>query len=488
MNRPSLNTEHAGIRSEDYRQALDYLYSRINYEKLGVSGASQFPFRLQRMTELFKLLGLGSYLYRVGQRPATPLIHIAGTKGKGSTATLVAAACTASGFRTGLYTSPHLNHLEERFQIDGELCSDEHFSHLVTRVRDASETMEAEHGKATFFELTTAMAMLHFAINECEMIVAEVGLGGRLDSTNVLASSVSVITSIGLDHQHVLGDTLTSIASEKAGIIKPKVPVVSGVEQMGAREVIERKCNQEGTEYFQLGSEFNYQSTSLETWGSHVDFLGHCSELPALTSFPLAMEGEHQAKNAAVAAASFFLLKDQLKKQNTLPRSELADKQLSADALTHSFSVTQSPCRLERFKASEGVSVIIDSSHNEDSIRAMVDSLLGRNTQQPLITIFGTSQDKSADKMLAILNELPGELILTEYQTNPRFFAASQLLELVPEKNRTKVNVMNQPLEACEKAWDDARKNRGTIVICGSFFLAAETRNWIRIKTSDESS
>ena len=90
--------------------------------------------------------------------------------------------------------------------------------------------------------------------------------------------------------------------------------------------------------------------------------------------------------------------------------------------------------------------------------------------------------------MLAILNELPGELILTEYQTNPRFFAASQLLELVPEKNRTKVNVMNQPLEACEKAWDDARKNRGTIVICGSFFLAAETRNWIRIKTSDESS
>lgn len=211
-----------------YQDALGFLYDRINYERMA-SGTSRYPFRLKRITELLRRLGLAGYLHTDSPEPKVPLVHIAGTKGKGSTAAMLAAALSAADLRTGLYTSPHLHHLEERFRVDGQPCSSEQLISLVEQIKPATELVEQQIGSLSFFELTTAIALMHFDATECDAIVMEVGLGGRLDSTNVCSPSVSAITSIGLDHQHVLGETLVEIAAEKAGILKAGVPVVSGV-------------------------------------------------------------------------------------------------------------------------------------------------------------------------------------------------------------------------------------------------------------------
>ena len=482
--RPPSSTRFSVSQPNGYQEALDYLYGEINYEKLGLSGAAQYPFRLERMSVLFETLGLEHLLHtsvstKPSSKPAVPLIHLAGTKGKGSTASLLASACTHSGYRTGLYTSPHLTHLEERFLIDGEMCQQNHFVSLVNEVRAAAEGIETKHGKATFFELTTAMAMLHFTWNQCEIIVAEVGLGGRLDSTNVLNPMVSVITSIGLDHQHVLGDDLVSIAREKAGIIKTAVPVICGVEKKEAIDVVHEQCEKRGTHCFQLKEDFEFTERPLKTWGSRVHFLGKREPLPTDLHFDLAMEGTHQAKNAATAAAAFFLLPQQIAAATTAESTNRSAKGCCTESLTKAFSQTQVPARLERFQLTGDVTAIIDSSHNEDSILAMANSLQRRSPHAPHVIIFGTSQDKSAESMLKILSEIPGHLILTQYQTNPRYQLTETLLSLLPKQKQSSTMVIKDPIQACQEGLARSKQSDATMVICGSFFLAAETRDWI---------
>ena len=298
-NAPAVTTTSQTLDPPDrdrYRDALRFLYERINYERLSASGASRYPFRLQRVTDLMRLLQLERYLAADSTQPRVPLIHIAGTKGKGSVAAMVAAALTACGWRTGLYTSPHLHQLEERFRVDGEPCSPTELISLVQRVESAAKEIERSSGGLSFFELTTAMAMMHFDASSCDVLVIEVGLGGRLDSTNVFASSVSVITSIGLDHQHVLGHDLPSIAREKAGIIKPGVPVVSGVDDPEAAAVIAERAEQSGSKLYWLGRDFTYHSEPRPLWGSSVRYNGIQPPLIPQASWTLAMEGQHQAR------------------------------------------------------------------------------------------------------------------------------------------------------------------------------------------------
>ena len=482
--RPPSSTRFAKSQPIGYRAALNYLYGEINYEKLGLSGAAQYPFRLERMAVLFETLGLehlldASISTQSSANSPIPLIHLAGTKGKGSTASLIASACTESGYRTGLYTSPHLTHLEERFQIDGEKCQQSHFVDLVKEIRAAAERIEPKHGKASFFELTTAMAMLHFTWNHCDVIVAEVGLGGRLDSTNVLNPTVSVITSIGLDHQHVLGDDLVSIAREKAGIIKSAVPVVCGVEQKEAQEVVHQQCQSRGTTCFQINKDFQCQERPKETWGSEVHFFGKREPLPTELHLDLAMEGSHQAKNAASAVAAFFLLKQELDALLLGPSFDGLSKSCTTEALTKAFARTQVPARLERIELKNGVTAIIDSSHNEDSILAMANSLRRRESNSPCVIVFGTSQDKAAEPMLKVLSEIPGHLILTQYQTNPRYQSTDQLLSVLPKRKQSSTSVIQDPIQACQVGLEKSKQNHANLVICGSFFLAAETRDWI---------
>ncbi len=471
-----------------YVRALDYLYSQIDYERLA-GLTSGYPFRLQRMAELLKRLGLADYLYQPdAPPPSVPLVHIAGTKGKGSTAAMAAAMLTAGGLRTGLYTSPHLERLEERFRVNGELCSEEDFVALVDQVRSVAAALSAESkGEASFFELTTAMAVLHFHRERCDAIVLEVGLGGRLDSTNVCLPSVTAITSIGLDHQHVLGDTLNEIAAEKAGIIKPHVPVVCGVPtrspgvEVDAQRsisaskpvpaedpagVIAEVARQRNAPLYQLGVDFDFTAFPAAEWGNRVEFRGSPGPLAESVTAELLIEGEHQGRNAAIAIAVLQLLRDQ-----GCPlewsKSVAALAKLGCDA------------RIERFQLPDDVVGIIDAAHNADSVAALCQTLELRLRGRPTAIVFGTSIDKSAEGMLSQLSRFADQIVLTRFHGNPRYLAPDRMRPLVPGSIADRVQVWDDPRQACQAAWKSVAPG-GAVVVCGSFFLAAETRPWMQ--------
>src|SRR4051794_39700617 len=284
--------------SDAYQDSLDYLYGRLNYETLGMP---QAPAELQlgRMRRLLRRLGEPQDSLRI--------VHVAGTKGKGSTSAMIAAAVSASGVRTALFCSPHLHRLEERFSIDGRPATAEELVALTDAVRpvvaelDAADPHPRQRG-LTFFEITTAMGLLHFARRKVGVAVLEVGLGGRLDSTNVVRPVVSVLTSISYDHTRLLGSTLHAIATQKAGILKRGRPAVSGVRDPEARAAIVALAGQRRSPLYEIDRDFRYEylpptppllrpeagRISVGTWRGDWGTL----DLP--------LHGPHQARNAAV--------------------------------------------------------------------------------------------------------------------------------------------------------------------------------------------
>src|SRR4051812_8280363 len=291
---------------DEYQDRLDYLYGRLNYEWVGMPRTAA-ELRLGRMRRLLRRLG--------DPHLGLPVIHVAGTKGKGSTAAMMAAALTATGARTGLYCSPHLHRLEERYCIDGRPIATAELDALVDEVHAAVEQLDADASDSrccgsTFFEITTAMALLHFARRQVDAVVLEVGMGGRLDSTNVVHPVLSVITSIAFDHMRQLGNTLGAIATEKAGILKRSRPAVSGVCDDEPRQAIRRVAALRRCPLRELGIDFRFEAipprphlrrptpwrVAVDTWRTRWGEL----ELPLL--------GPHQAQNAAVALAALDVL------------------------------------------------------------------------------------------------------------------------------------------------------------------------------------
>ena len=241
----------------DYDTAIQFLHGRINYEWTPASRSHSRSLNLDRMRALLELLG--------NPHERLSVIHVAGTKGKGSTATMISSVLTAAGYRAGLYTSPHLERLEERFVVDGQPATADELVELTSAVFPAIAALDGDTHPSdpaatapTFFEATTAMAFLHFLRRAVDIAVVEVGLGGRLDSTNVCRPLLSVITSISFDHTRQLGNDLASIAYEKAGIIKCGVPVVSGVVPSDPARVIEQVAEQRRCRIYRLGKEFSY--------------------------------------------------------------------------------------------------------------------------------------------------------------------------------------------------------------------------------------
>jgi dihydrofolate synthase/folylpolyglutamate synthase len=245
----------------DYSSALAFLLDRVNYERTMQIPYRAAGFKLDRMRRLLALVG--------DPHLAVRAVHIAGTKGKGSTAAMLASVLQAAGYRTGLYTSPHLERIEERIAIDGRICPEEAFVALAAELQPAVERLDhealaSELGGPTFFEITTAMAFLRFARQRVDCALLEVGLGGRLDSTNVCQPEVCVITSISFDHMRQLGNTLAAIAGEKAGIIKPHVPVVSGVVLPEPRDVIAAQAAALDAPLYQRGIDYDFTRPSDE--------------------------------------------------------------------------------------------------------------------------------------------------------------------------------------------------------------------------------
>src|SRR4051812_31868320 len=294
---------------DDYQDSLDNLYGRLNYERLGMPKGSA-ELRLGRMRRLLRRLG--------DPHESLRIIHIAGTKGKGSTAAMLASALSASGIRTGLFCSPHLHRLEERFRVDGAEATAEELVGLVEAVRPAVEALAAtdphyRHRGGTFFEGTAAMGLLHFARRGAGAVVLEVGMGGRLDSTNVVRPALAVLTTISFDHTRQLGNTLGAIAGEKAGILKRDRPVVSGVRGDEAREAIHRAARLRGTPLREVDIDFGYtyhppEPPLARPTPGRVEVRTWARDWPAVT---LPMLGAHQGQNAAVAMASLDALAEQ---------------------------------------------------------------------------------------------------------------------------------------------------------------------------------
>jgi dihydrofolate synthase/folylpolyglutamate synthase len=444
----------------DYRERLEYLYGRLNYERLGMPRVPG-ELRLRRMRRLMRKLGDP----HLGPR----VIHLAGTKGKGSTAAMLAAALSASGVRTGLYCSPHLHRLEERFTIDGIPASPSELIGLVDVVREAVEQLEQDdpnedHRGATFFEITTAMGLLYFARRGARAVVLEVGMGGRLDSTNVVHPALAIITSISFDHTRQLGNTLASIATEKAGILKRGRPAVSGVCNAEARQSIRRVAGQRRSVLYELGVDFSYESiapaqplsrpmtgsVAAQTW--RTDW-GRIS-LPLL--------GPHQAHNAAVALAALDVLAE--------AHPSLA---VSRNDVIRGFAALRWPARVELLGQSPWL--VIDGAHNVASAVALAETLRTCFPPTPRTLVFGTSRDKDLHGQLRALLPSFDQVVATRYVENPRSVAPESIAEAIADLSGRSARITADPAEALELARLLTTPD-GLICVTGSLFLAAESR------------
>jgi dihydrofolate synthase/folylpolyglutamate synthase len=458
-----------------YDAALEFLMSRIDYERATNVPYHRREFHLDRMHELLGRLG--------NPHERLKVVHIAGTKGKGSTAAMIAAMLSAAGYRTGLYTSPHLDRVEERLMIDGRACSPEQFVKLLNRVRPAVESIEArdmgqgaggrepETGLVgpTYFEITTAMAFLHFADERIDIAVVEVGLGGRLDSTNVVHPLVSVITSISFDHMKQLGSTLDAIAREKAGIIKPGIPVVSGVMGDEPRRAIDEVRRQKDAAICQLGVDFDFDyrpphELERAASASEIDFrLERPGDCVRFDNLELALLGRHQAANASVAVATIY----ELRRQGwNVPEA----------AIRRGLAETRCPARVEI--VARRPTILIDTAHNLASVRSLVETLDESFSAPRRLLLFAATQEKQVREMLEILLPRFDRVILTRYWNNPRGLPLEHLAELAAEISPAPHEVFPTPREAWRRVRELTTPEH-LVCVTGSFFLAAEIRSAI---------
>jgi dihydrofolate synthase/folylpolyglutamate synthase len=448
----------------DHDEALAFLFGRIDYERTATLPYGARDFKLDRMREL---------LDRLGNPQATlPIVHVAGTKGKGSTSAMIASVLSAAGYRTGLFSSPHLERVEERLRIDGQSCTADDLVKLVRRIRPTVEAMDAvtasPHVPAgpTYFEINTALALMHFAARQADAVVLEVGLGGRLDSTNVCQPRVAVITSISFDHMKQLGDTLSAIAWEKAGIVKPGVPTVSGVLPDEPRQTIRAVCHERGSRLVELGQDFEFAyrpPRHLEQSGTRgqIDFRYLTPDRQReIAGIELGLLGQHQAANAAVALS-------------TLVELESQEWDIPEAAIRRGLADIAWPARVE--VVARRPTVLIDAAHNVASVEALLQTLDESFSARRRLLVFATTKDKDARGMLQCLLPQFDEVIFTRYANNPRSISPEELARMATELTGREFSTTNDTL----LAWDLVRAWAGPddlVCITGSFFLAGEMR------------
>jgi dihydrofolate synthase / folylpolyglutamate synthase len=475
---------------QTYEQAIEYLFGRINYERSQVDSYSTSDFKLDRMHDLLNRLG----------RPQSrlPAVHVAGTKGKGSTCTLLASVLTSAGYRTGLYTSPHLVRFEERMQVDRRLPSPELLVELVNRVAPAVAEMDRLPAlwHPTYFEIATAMAWLCFLDQQCQWAVLETGLGGRLDSTNVCSPQVTCITNVSRDHMQLLGSTVREIAGEKAGIIKPGVPVISGAMHPDAAEVMARTATERGSPLWQLGKELTWRwstsstdpvadssinrsvvvdtnpranadgsdSASTVAWQRRPLTIDVSTPRHTWTQIPVVLRGEHQAANTALVVG----MVDWLVEQGVA---------ISPEQLRLGLTAAEWPARIEL--VGQRPAVVIDAAHNWASAKALVSTLQAEFTARRRILVFATTKDKDYRGLLRQLVPHFDSLIFTRYRDNPRGVSIDELSRYTDAVWQRPSHAVADPVQA----WRLARRLAAPddlIVVTGSFFLVGELRDLIR--------
>lgn len=434
-------------------EARQFWYGLINYEQRSPAAAD---LKLDRMRALLARLGDPHRRLRI--------LHVAGSKGKGSTSAMLAAVLRAGGYRTGLFTSPHLCRVEERFQVDGRPISGPELTALLLEVRQCLQGHPLRPGEwlPTFFEVATAVGFLHFVRRRVEVAVLEVGLGGRLDSTNVCDPVVALITSISYDHTQLLGDRLASIAREKAGIVKPGRPVISGATPPEARAVIARICRQRGAPLRQLRLDFHYRYepgrvTPEGITRPRVQVTTWRRRWPELE---LNLLGAHQAANAAVAIAC-------------LEELRAAGWHVPDEAVAAGLAGVTWPARLE--VVGRRPLVVLDCAHNVASAVALAETLTSSFPPARRLLVFAGSSDKDIAGMFRQLAPHFAHAFLTRYTDNPRAVDPGELLALLRGAGDLAATVCATPAEALQAAREAAGPD-DLICITGSVFLAGELR------------
>jgi dihydrofolate synthase/folylpolyglutamate synthase len=428
----------------NYEQALEYIMQFADYERLPRSGV---VWDLSRVERLLERLGNPQF--------AAKTVHVAGTKGKGSTAAMITSILKKTGYRVGLFTSPHLLSYTERIRLDGEPITEDEWVRLTEVIKPEVEAVNAEgtFGKLTTFELYTTMAFVCFRDAGADYQVMEVGLGGRLDATNVVKPLVCVITSISYDHTEVLGNTLARIAGEKAGIIKPGAIVVCSPQKPEAMEVIEKTCREKGVRLVKAGEEITWQIKEFGIDSQQFQLKGLKGEYDL--KIPLA--GEHQVENAAVAVTVAELL------------AGLGTK-ITTDNIDEGLAELKWYGRLQVLRREPWL--IVDVAHNTDSMEKLCAALQKHFEYNKLTFILGFSGDKDIKGMIARASAMTDSIILTRTRS-PRAVKPESLVEEF-QKHSVTPEITDNVHEALKLALEDSGKN-DLVCAAGSVFVIAET-------------
>jgi dihydrofolate synthase/folylpolyglutamate synthase len=430
----------------DYRQAEDYILSFTDYEKIPGIAYTSANYDLRRMDSLLQPLG--------NPHLGTRTVHIAGTKGKGSTAAMISQMLMSASYRTGLFTSPHLHTLRERIKINGNMISETDFAALVTEIRPIVEAInnQAAFGELTTFEILTAVVFTHFKRNSVDFQVVEVGLGGRLDATNVVRPDVCVITSLSLDHTEILGDTITKIAAEKAGIIKPGCVVVSSPQVAEATAIIEQVCHRQGAKLIQVGTDIIWYGTGRNLNQQTLIVKGK----NGIYNLTTPLLGDYQMENAATAVAAI---------------EELASSgvNISSHDISDGLSQVSWPGRFQIL--SREPLVVVDGAHNAYSMKRLVENIKEYFEYERCLVILGTSCDKDISGMAQELKELSHRIIITS-SSHPR---AASILVLAEKFSNLDIKpiVFKNVAEALFATLASAKKT-DLILITGSLFVVGE--------------
>ena len=431
----------------DYQKALQYLYSFVDYEKL--PGAAPEARTLDLIEGLLEALDHPEQQW--------PSVHVTGTKGKGSTAVMTAFMVQKSGYRVGLYTSPHLVTYRERLVVNGQKISKKDFCRLIDKARPVLDGfLRDNETPPSFFDVWTALAFLYFAEQEVDLAVVEVGLGGRLDSTNVLMPEAAVITPIGLDHTDRLGTTLSEIAGEKSGIIKRGVPTISGPQEPEALAVIQEACAALESPLTQVGVDLHYTIRHTDRKRQVFDVE---SQTDSYHDLNIPLMGAYQVTNATTAIAVVETLK-----RGGLP--------ISSEAIAGGLKDALIPGRLQVIQ--EDPCIILDGAHNVLSAQTLVQTLQTLFSGRRIIVILSLHQDKDVAGICGVLSSTGDAFIVTRRQVVRKRQAEPESVAALLKVSGKPVTITSTVREALDLA-QAMSGPEGVVCVTGSFYLVGET-------------
>lgn len=425
---------------QTYEEALHWIHSRL---RLGIKpGLKRMEWMMERLNHPEKQL---------------KVVHIGGTNGKGSTVTFLRNILQEAGLKVGTFTSPYFEHFNERISMNGTSISDEDLVKVTNIIKPLSDELEkTELGSPTEFEVITAISFYYFAhVQPIDIALYEVGLGGRFDSTNIVEPFISIITSIGLDHTCILGDTYEKIAFEKAGIIKNRVPILTAVNQLEAFNVIKEKAEECSSDLYHLGDQMRIENHKSIKNGERFTLQ---TSQQTLDEVEISMFGQHQTENASLAIMAAILLR------NVFPIEE--------SQIRSGLKKAYWPGRFDIISTSP--LVVVDGAHNEEGIETLVKELSNRYTNKVIKVIFAALGDKKLDKMIERLDMIADEITFVTFEF-PRAASAESLYLMSSSKRKEHTNDWKKAISESMEVIN----NEEMLVITGSLYFLSEAKPYV---------